>query len=122
MLRLLFRLARTPLAGYLVGLAFTYCSFAIPARRLRETATLVAFHHPRPSYPVHILIVPKKRLADVAILGEADVDFMRDLFAVTGSLVKELGLGPAGYRLISNGGAYQDVKQLHFHLVAGESF
>ena len=120
MLRLLFRLARTPLAGYLVGLAFTYFSFAIPARRLRETTTLVAFHHPQPSYPVHILIVAKKRLADITAVGEADVAFMQDLFAVTGSLVAELGLAPAGYRLISNGGAFQDVKHLHFHLVAGE--
>lgn len=120
MLRLLFRLARTPLAGYLVGLAFTYFSFAIPARRLRETATLVAFHHPQPSYPIHILIVAKQPLADITAVSETDVAFMQDLFAVTASLVAELGLGSAGYRLISNGGAFQDVKHLHFHLVAGE--
>ena len=120
MLQWVFHLVRTPALGYLVGLVFAYFSFAIPARRLRETKTLIAFNHPQPSYPTHILIIPKKQLRDLAALGEADVAFMQDLFTVTNSLVAELGLEPAGYRLITNGGGFQDVKQLHFHLVSGQ--
>ena len=34
------------------------------------------------------------------------------------SLVAELQLEKRGYRLIANGGAYQDVPHLHFHLVS----
>lgn len=94
-------------------------SGAIPVQRLRETPTLIAFHHPRPSYPVHILLVPKRAIADVAALTPADADFMLDLFAAVRSLVDELNLAPGGYRLITNGGPNQDVPQLHFHLVAG---
>lgn len=120
MLRWVFRLIRTPAAGALVGFFFAHFSFAIPARRLRETATLVAFHHPQPSYPTHILIVAKKRLPDLTALSGGESAFMVDLFAVTRSLVEELALSPAGYRLISNGGRYQDVKHLHFHLISGE--
>ncbi|MEZ4510613.1 MAG: hypothetical protein R3C62_01950 [Chloroflexota bacterium] len=41
-------------------------SFLIPVQRLRETATLLAFHHPKPSYPLHILLVPKRPLGQHA--------------------------------------------------------
>ena len=95
-------------------------SFAIPVRRIRETKTLLAFYHPQPAYPLHILIVPKRSIASLATLTPADQDFMLDLFATVQSLVKELDLEPAGYRLIANGGEYQDVPQLHFHLVSGK--
>ena len=94
-------------------------SFAIPVQRLRETARLMAFHHPRPSYPVHILLVPKKAIADLAALTAADADFMLDLFSTVQSLVVEFQLEKAGYRLITNGGPYQALPQLHFHLISG---
>lgn len=115
----LYRLARTPAGARLISWLLTHVSFLIPAQRLYETATLVAFYHPRPSYPLHILLLPKRRLASLADLTPADADFMTDLFSTVQHLVHELDLAPAGYRLIANGGAYQDVPHLHFHLVAG---
>jgi histidine triad (HIT) family protein len=115
---LLFTLARSRLGRFLVGFLFTYMSFALPLDRLRETPTLVAFHHPRPSYPVHILLVPKRPIANLMEISEADRDFLADLVATVQSLVREFGLEAAGYRLISNGGPYQDVPQLHFHLIS----
>ena len=110
---------RSPAARLLIGWVFAHMSDAIPVQRLRETATLIAFYHPRPAYPVHLLLVPKRAIADVAALTPADADFMLDLFAAVGSLVAELNLAPDGYRLITNGGPNQAVPQLHFHLVAG---
>jgi histidine triad (HIT) family protein len=94
-------------------------SFAIPVNRLRETKTLITFRHPRPSYPLHILIVPKKALNSLVDLGSEDAEFLVDLFATVGSLVSEFELEAAGYRLIANGGSFQDVPQLHFHLISG---
>jgi diadenosine tetraphosphate (Ap4A) HIT family hydrolase len=51
-------------------------------------------------------------------LQTADADFLLDLVQTVQSLVKELNLESRGYRLITNGGAYQDVPHLHFHLVS----
>lgn len=82
-------------------------SFMIPVERLRETPTLIAFHHPQPSYPLHILIVPKKALGGLMDLTAADTPFMLDLFQTVQSLVRDFDLESSGYRLISNGGAYQ---------------
>ena len=96
-------------------------SFAIPVHRLRETKTLIAFYHPKPSYAVHILLVPKQAVTSLMALEPDDAAFLTDLIATMQSLVRELNLEPAGYRLIANGGEYQDVPQLHFHLVSGKA-
>ena len=91
-------------------------SFAIPVKRLRETDTLMAFHHPKPAYPFHVLIVPKKAVASLTELDSSDAAFLTDLIFSVQSLVEEFKL-PA-YRLIVNGGEFQDFPQLHFHLIA----
>jgi histidine triad (HIT) family protein len=112
------RLARTPLAGALIRTGFASMSFAIPVKRLRETPTLMAFHHPSPSYALHILIVPKRSYRSLIDIAPEDADFQRDLFATVQSLVLEFGLEEKAYRLIANGGGYQDVPVLHFHLIS----
>jgi len=93
-------------------------SFAIPVKKLRQTATLLAFYHPHPAYAVHILIVPKRAIADLGDLDESDQEFLLDLVLVVQSLVDEFNLKETGYRLVSNGGKYQDIPQLHFHLIS----
>ena len=95
-------------------------SFAIPLKRLRETDTLIAFHHPQPSYGLHILLVPKRQWADVLAVPLSDTAFLTDLVQTVQSLVVEFDLTSKGYRLITNGGRYQDIPQLHFHLVSDD--
>ena len=101
-----------------IGWMFEHMSFAIPVHRLRETDTLLAFEHPKPSYPVHILIVPKKAIASMMAIAPADAAFLTDVYQTVQILVAEYQLEVNGYRLICNGGAHQDVPQLHFHLVS----
>lgn len=91
-------------------------SFVIPVKRLRETETLMAFHHPKPSYSFHVLLVPKKAVASLKDLDSKDTSFLADLYSTVQSLVEEFHL--AAYRLIVNGGEYQDFPQLHFHLIS----
>jgi histidine triad (HIT) family protein len=93
-------------------------SFAIPVHRLRETDSLIAFHHPKPTYPLHILLVPKKAITDLTALDPSDTGFLSDLISTVQDLVAEFNLGQVGYRLITNGGQYQDIPQLHFHLIS----
>jgi histidine triad (HIT) family protein len=100
----------------LIGWLFAHMSFAIPVRRLRETETLMAFRHPKPAYPFHVLLVPKMAILSMQELDPSDTAFLSDLYSTVQSLVKEFQL-PA-YRLIVNGGEYQDFPQLHFHLIS----
>lgn len=77
---------------------------------------LMAFWHPKPAYPFHVLIVPKKAVASLMDLDSSDGAFLADLTSTAQSLVEEFKL-PA-WRLIVNGGEFQDFPQLHFHLIA----
>jgi histidine triad (HIT) family protein len=111
-------LARTRTGGIVIREVIRHMNFAIPLQRLRETETLLAFHHPSPSYPVHILLLPKQAYRSLLELPTGDSSFQRDLFDAVQSLVREYHLEQAGYRLIANGGAYQELPILHFHLVS----
>jgi histidine triad (HIT) family protein len=119
MLSGLLSLARTRLAGWIMREMFAHMSFVIPVKRLRETPALVAFQHPNPSYPVHILLVPKRDYQSLLDVPALDSDFLRDLFETAQTLVREFGLEQAGYRMVVNGGPNQDIPILHFHLISG---
>jgi histidine triad (HIT) family protein len=95
---------------------FEHMSFAIPVKRLRETDTLLAFYHPKPAYPFHVILMPKKEISTLKDLDPNDSAFLRDLYSTVQSLVDEFHL--SGYRLIVNGGEYQDFPHLHFHLIS----
>ena len=91
-------------------------SFVIPVKRLRETTSLLAFHHPSPGYKFHVLIVPKRQVDSLARLDVSDTDFLTDVYSTVQSLVDEFQL--KAYRLVVNGGEYQDFPHLHFHLIS----
>ena len=116
MFKTFLRLARTKPSRKLIGWMFAHMSFAIPAKRLRETDTLLAFYHPKPSYPFHVVLVPKETVPSLMELDPAQPEFLSELYSTVQSLVTEFQL-PA-YRLIVNGGEYQDFPHLHFHLVS----
>jgi histidine triad (HIT) family protein len=100
----------------LIGWIFEHMSFTIPVKRLRETETLMAFYHPKPSYQFHVLLVPKKAVASLQEFDPEDSAFLTELYSTVQSLVVEYQL--TAWRLIVNGGEYQDFPQLHFHLVS----
>jgi len=110
------RLARTTPGRLLVRLLFDKMTFAMPVQRLRETPNLMAFKHPQPAYAFHVVLVPKKAVASLMELDASDPVFLVDLYQTVQSLVKEFRL--SDFRLIVNGGKYQDFPQLHFHLVS----
>ena len=117
----LYRIAKSKIGSRLVGLVFSHGSNLLPVERLIETENLIAFYHPKPSHPIHILLVPKMVIRELVDLNDKHDEFILDLIRTVQILVERLSLKDSGYRLILNGGEYQEVPQLHFHLVSGES-
>src|ERR1044071_2836161 len=76
----------------LIGWIFAHMSFAIPVHRLRETETLLAFYHPKPAYPFHVLLVPKKSVASLKEFDSTDTTFLTDLYSTVQNLVDEFQL------------------------------
>jgi histidine triad (HIT) family protein len=102
----------------IVGFAFGKFGKLLPIKRLRETDKIVAFYHPKPSYKIHILIVPKKKTKSIGTLSSDDLVYISEVFKVANEIIQELNLESMNYRIITNGGTNQKVKQLHFHLVS----
>jgi histidine triad (HIT) family protein len=122
---MLIKIARSSIFRRSVGWLFEHLNSILPVNRLYETQLLLAFDHPKPVYPIHILIVPKKAITDLMDLaGQPDqyrIDLIEDILRCVRELVAKKNLETDGYRLIINGGSYQDVQEFHLHLVSGEN-
>lgn len=92
----------------------------IPADIVYEDDSFLAFHDINAKAPTHVLIIPKKEIARVSDLTDADAEWMGRLWIVVRNLAEELGLDD-GYRVVVNCGADggQEVEHLHFHLLGG---
>ena len=108
-------LARSSLGSLLIGWVFAHASFILPLKRIRETKTLIAFHHPKPSYATHIILIPKKAIRGIHAVTRADGDILIEIVQTANQIAHELNL--SHHKLIVNAGAYQDVMQMHFHLI-----
>ena len=102
----------------MIGWSFAKMSSFMPVDKLHETELVMAFHHPKPQHKTHILIVPKRALRSLMALKDEDMAVVNDVFRTAQKLVEKLQLEEGGFRLTVNGGAYQDVMQIHWHLTA----
>jgi histidine triad (HIT) family protein len=83
-----------------------------------ETETVLAYHHTQPFYPVHIVVIPKAFIDNLLVL-EDDVLTLELIDAVK-MVAKEVTLAHGAAKVITNLGAYQDSKHLHFHVISGK--
>ncbi|MFW5713794.1 MAG: HIT domain-containing protein [Brevefilum sp.] len=90
----------------------------LPVDRLYENDTWMAFLHPQPDYPLHILILPKQGIANLSEVQAGQPELLTSLFEVVKILVGQFDLEAKGYRLITNGGPNQSIPQWHWHLVS----
>ena len=92
----------------------------IPCDKVFENERIIAFKDIHPQAPVHILIVPKKPIQQLAAIKAEDGALLGEVMQVAVELAKEFGI-EKGFRLITNNGesAGQTVFQLHFHLLGG---
>lgn len=119
--RFAFRFVRRVLRGRvgqsILGLAFTRFPFVLPVRWVYSNACVLAFFHPVPSYPVHVLIVPRHRIAGLHALCPDDREVLVEMLRAAHELRRSLDLPDERTHLLVNGGAYQDLPHLHFHLI-----
>lgn len=95
-------------------------SGAIPAARLYEDDTVLAFPDIHPQAPTHILVIPKKHIASHAHAAAGDEEMLGHLMMAVNALAKEKHLD-GGYRLVINTGpdGGQTVDHMHVHLLGG---
>ena len=93
----------------------------IPADIIYQADLCLAFRDVDPKAPVHVLLIPKKEIPNVANLSEADHELAAHLLLTIGKVARQLGIDKTGYRVVANCGkdGGQSVDHLHFHILAG---
>ena len=93
----------------------------IPSDIIFEDDLIIAIEDINPVAPVHILLIPKKKIVTINDVKEEDSPLIGHMFYTAKNLASELGIDKNGYRLVFNtnedGG--QSVYHIHLHLLGG---
>jgi len=92
----------------------------LPSEKVFENDRILAIKDIAPVAPVHILIMPKKEIADLQSVSKEDLPLIGEIVEVAQELAKKFKVID-GYRLLTNNGrgSGQVVFHLHFHLIGG---
>ncbi|MBI3559478.1 HIT domain-containing protein [Candidatus Gottesmanbacteria bacterium] len=82
----------------------------IPTEFVYQDEEIAVFNDVKPQANTHLLIIPKKHFLD---LNDAPDEIVLKIKNKILELTKEM----KSYRIIINGGAVQEIKHLHFHLL-----
>ncbi|MEK4234606.1 HIT family protein [Paenibacillus sp. FSL H7-0714] len=102
-----------------------YCNAVLNGRTkvkiVFETDSVLAFHHTRPFYENHVVVIPKVHIyslisEEVGNTEQLLLEMLRIIKKVAAEMVEETGAS----KIIANLGEYQDTKHLHWHVVSGE--
>lgn len=98
-----------------------YCDVIIPRiieiDVVKETDKILAYHHTKPFWPVHIVVTPKQH---VLSLLELDDELTLELLLVVKEVAKTVKEESGAARVLTNLGEYQDSKHLHIHVSSGK--
>ena len=101
-----------------------YCDEVLSGRtkviRVRETANVLAYHHTRPYWPTHIVVIPKEHISSLLTIEATHAALLLELFDVIREVAAEVVASKSACRVLTNLGEYQDSKHLHWHVSAGD--
>ena len=91
----------------------------IPSDIVYEQEDIIVIKDIHPQAKTHLLIIPKKEIATINDLTQADRPLIAEMFFVAKKVAKDLWID-AGYKLQFNVGklAWQEVFHLHLHLLS----
>lgn len=103
-----------------------FCKIAekkIPSKIVHEDDKVVAFDDVNPQAPTHVLVIPRKHVASIAELNEADSGLLAHLMMTGNKIAKQKGIAEGGYRIVVNTGRNggQTVLHLHLHVLGGRA-
>ncbi len=92
----------------------------IPATVVHESEHAVGFRDLNPQAPTHVLVIPRRHVADVASLASDAPEEVAPLFDAAAAVAAAEGL-TNGYRMVANTGAdaQQTVFHAHIHVLGG---
>jgi len=93
----------------------------IPADIVFETDEIIAFRDIHPLAPVHVLIIPKRRIATIDDLTDDDAGLAGRMILAARDIARDLNISAKGYKLLFRVGhdGGQEIPHIHLHLIGG---
>lgn len=93
----------------------------IPSIKVYSDEHMVAFRDISPAAPQHILVVPRKHIADISQATVADQSLLGDLLLKAAVIARSEGIDKSGFRVVINTGkdAGQTIFHVHVHVLGG---
>ena len=99
-----------------------YCDEVLSGKttvaKVFETDNVLAYWHTRPFWETHIVVIPKTHIGSLLTLN--DQTLLVEIFDVVKKVASMVVNDCGAARVLTNLGAYQDSKHLHFHVNAGK--
>ena len=92
----------------------------VKINKVLETENVLAYHHTRPSYKVHIVVIPKKHISSLLTIKEDDHELLLEILLAVKKIANDIVIENGACKVITNLGEYQDSKHLHWHLIYGK--
>ena len=94
----------------------------IPADIIYEDDICICIKDIAPQAPVHLLLIPKKRIIRIGLATPEDQSTLGHLMLIAKQVAKQERFHEDGFRIVINNGpdGGEAVPHLHLHLIAGK--
>lgn len=88
---------------------------------LYESEQVVAFNDLGPQASTHVLVIPRRHVANITELTRGDDALLGELMQAASQVARDRGIDASGFRVLTNTGpdAGQTVFHLHLHVLGG---
>jgi histidine triad (HIT) family protein len=98
-----------------------YCgdvlSGELAVQTVYEDSHVLAFHHPDPGAPIHVVIVPKAHVASLLSEEARDGALLSSVLTAVQHAAQALGLDKAGFYVRANAAAPGVTPHMHWHVM-----
>ncbi len=98
-----------------------YCgdvlSGSLPVTVVFEDDRVLAFHHPDPEAPIHVVVIPKAHVASLLAEEARDGALLSALFQAIQHAARSLGLDRSGFYVRANSSAPSVTPHMHWHVI-----
>lgn len=98
-----------------------YCEDVLSGKlkvdRLWEDDQVLAFHHPRPKAPIHVVVIPKRHIRSILDPKALDGALLLSMVQAVQEVVRKLGLDRSGFFVRTNAAAPGVTPHMHWHIM-----
>lgn len=83
-----------------------YCEEVLSGKtqvnKVYETDNVLAYHHTRPFYPVHIVVIPKRHISSLITMEDNDTELLVELLSIVKKVASDVVSEQGACRVITN--------------------